>query len=566
MPRLTLRDYQEECVQAHYDFFARNAEGNPLFVVPTGGGKSLIIAEFVRRSLEAWPDTRFLVLTHVKELIQQNHDEFVEHWGGLAPAGIYSAGLGRRDSRDRVTFAGIQSVWRRATDLGPFDLVLIDEAHLIPKSGEGRYRHYLTELRRLNPDVRACGYTATPFRLDGGYLHKGSGGVFTEIAYDVKVDLLVERGYLVPLVAKRPERVIDTTHARTGHGDFKTNDLEAAALDGDCVEEAVAETVRIAREQDRKALLFFGTTIKHAERILGELDVHGVEARGVFGHTSKAERDEVVQAFRDGKLPALVNVGVLTTGFNAPRCDLMAVMRPTQSASLYVQMMGRGMRTFPGKVNCLVLDYGENVERHGPINRVRPRTTGEGGAGDAPMKVCPACRSIVLLGTKLCPDCGHEWPPAQVEIEHRRLAGVLSPYDPDAGKPRVLVVDSWSFRAHEKLDKPTSLRVDYQCGMRMLSEWVCLEHPGFAGRKAARWWTAHSGRVPLPLTVTDALTRTEELRRPQAIEVVDEITNGKTFERVHRPLFTLEAANGAAAEDRGGEPATVAGDGDPIPF
>ena len=539
MAGLTLRDYQEECVQAHFDFFDRNAEGNPLFVIPTGGGKSLVIAEFVRRSMRLWPRSRFLVLTHVKELIRQNYEEFVGHWGSsLAPAGIYSAGLKRRDLRDPVLFAGIQSVHKRAQLLGAFDLVLVDEAHLIPKDGEGRYRQFLGDLRRINPAVRVCGYTATHYRLDGGYLHRGAGDrIFTHVAYEVRVEQLVAAGHLVPLVAKLPEHVIDVSGCRTEQGDYKLNDLEAAATEGDCVELAVGEVVRVAAERGRRHWLFFCTTVKHAEDVLAQLGARGVAARAVFGFTRPQERDEAVGAFKAGELQALVTVGVLTTGFNAPRCDLMAVMRPTQSAALYVQMMGRGMRTFPGKADCLVLDYGGNVARHGPINAVKPRAE-RGEAGPPPTKCCPACWSILPLGTSTCPDCGHEWPPAQVAVEHAHVAATLAPYDPDAGRPRVLAVGSVYYRRHEKADRPPSLRVDYLCGMQTFSEWVCLEHPGFAGRKAVRWWAEHGGVVPAPQSVDEALARVVELRDPAAVEVVDD----GEFVRVHRCLFGQQGA------------------------
>lgn len=542
MPRLTLRDYQEECVQAHYDWFARNAEGNPLFVVPTGGGKSLIIAEFIRRTLKAWPSTRMLVLTHVKELIGQNYEEFCKHWGGddvFAPAGIYSAGIGRRDTRDRVLFAGIQSVFNKAHTLGHFDLVLIDEAHLVPKKGMGRYRTYIEAIREINPAVRICGYTATHYRLDGGWLHKGKDPLFTAVAYEVKVELLIEKGYLAPLVAKKPEHVIDTTNIESSSGDFKLGQLEEAATDGDSVEAAIAESVTIGRQQGRRHWLVFAIGLKHAKQVMSELDKHGIEAKCVFGNTPKEERTEIVESFRMGKLPALVNVGVLTTGFNAPRLDMMIIMRPTQSAALYVQMMGRGMRTFPGKENCLVLDYGENVERHGPINRVKPKKAEASEVGPPPMKICPQCSSIILLGVKTCPDCGFEWPEADMAREHERVASYLSPVDMDAGKPRILRVSSMFFRRHEKDGKPDTLRVDFMCGMKTVTDWVCLEHDGYAAKKAVKWWIRFGGKAPAPMTVTEALARQDEISKPTSVEVVDD----GDYERISRPIFETRTAN-----------------------
>ena len=535
MARLRLRDYQEACVAAHFDWFARNKKGNPLFVVPTGGGKSLIIAEFIRRTLKAWPSTRILVLTHVKELIEQNHAEFVDHWGGdlfNCPAGIYSAGLKRRDVHDRVLFAGIQSIYNKADKLGRFDLVLVDECHLVPKKGMGRYLTYFESLHKINPAVRVCGYTATHYRLDGGYLHKGDGCMFHDVAYTVPVELLIERGYLVNLTAKKPKTFINTAGVKSGHGDFKVGELEERAIEGDNVKEAIAEAVEIGRAQKRKHWLIFAIGIKHAGEVAEQLKVHGIESRSVFGNTKADERAEIVDSFKSGELPALINVGVLTTGFNAPRCDMLIVMRPTQSAALYVQIMGRGMRTFPGKKDCLVLDYGENVERHGPINAVRPRKESSGDA-PPPMKICPECDAILLLGTKACSQCGYEWPEAEMEREHARVASYLSPVDLDANKPRVLNVSNTHYRKHEKPGRPPSLRVDYFCGMRIHSEWVFIEHTGFAARKGARWWTNHGGAAPVPVTVDEALQRVSELQQVRAIEIYRD----GDYDRVARSFF-----------------------------
>ena len=528
---LVLRDYQEECVSAHYTWFFNNNKGHPLFVVPTAGGKSLIIAEFIRRSLRAWPKTRVLVITHVKELIAQNYAEFVHHWGdeGLFhPAGIYSAGMKRRDTNDQVVFAGIQSIYNKPDLLGWFDLVLIDECHLVPKKGEGRYRTYLEALEKRNPNVKVCGYTATHYRLEGGYLHEGAGRIYTDIAYDVGVSRLIKEGWLAPLVAKKVEHAIDTTGIHTVRGDFKASELEEAAIA--VVSAAVAETVKIAREDNRKHWLFFASGVEHAKMICSELNYHGVDVKAVFGSTTSQVRDNIIHDFRSGKLQALVNVGVLTTGFNAPCCDMMAVMRPTQSTSLYVQIMGRGMRLFPGKKNCLVLDYGENVQRHGPINKVKPKKKGE---GVPPVRVCPECNSIVSLGINLCPECGYIWPWKPPVRKQTERASDMDPFDPDADKPRVMAVKSMHFRIHEKEGRPDSMRVDFQCGMRIISEWVCIEHHGFAGRKACRWWATYGGSAPIPTTVDEAIDRQNELRVPQAIEVIDD---GK-YERVARPLF-----------------------------
>lgn len=535
MARLVLRDYQSECVASHYNYFANNADGNPLFVIPTAGGKSLVIAEFIRRSLDAWPETRVLVVTHVMELIEQNYNEFVNHWGGIigCPAGIYSAGLGRRESQAKVLFAGIQSIYNKVERLGWFDLVLVDECHLIKKKASGRYRTYLEALRKTNPAVRVCGYTATPFRMDGGYLHKGKDRLFTDIAYDVKLEPLIEDGYLAPLVAKLPKNIIDTSDVHTVAGDFKKDELERAAMRGDMVQLAVSETVELAEKYNRHHWLFFGTSIAHAEAIMEQLSAHGIQSSAVFGHTPKDERAATIKKFKAGNLTALVNVGVLTTGFNAPCCDMIALMRPTKSTALYIQILGRAMRTHPGKKDALILDFGENVARHGPINRVRVRDKGE---GPPPTKVCPECASILMAGLAECPECGYIFPKRPRETKHEVTASELKPFDPEANKPKLMKVTSMFFRRHEKTGKPDSLRVDFLCGMRTITAWVCLEHGGFAQKKAGRWWFQFGGTAPIPVTVEDALGRQHEIKQPIKITVIPD----GDYERIGKPIFEEE--------------------------
>jgi DNA repair protein RadD len=161
---IALYNYQRDAVDSIYQYFADNA-GNPLIVIPTAGGKSLVVAEFLREIFERWPDQRVLILTHVRELISQNHAELVRLWPE-APVGINSAGLKQRDYGSRIIFGGIQSLYRNAHRLPRIDLVIIDEAHLVPRTATTMYRTFLGHLARLNNFIKIIGLTATPFRLD----------------------------------------------------------------------------------------------------------------------------------------------------------------------------------------------------------------------------------------------------------------------------------------------------------------------------------------------------------------------------------------------------------------
>ena len=507
---LTLRPYQQAAITSIYGYF-QSHNGNPLVVIPTAGGKSLVMAAFIEGVLKAWPDQRILIVTHVRELIAQNHAEMI----GLrpeAPAGIYSAGLGKREAQARILFAGIQSIHRRAQEVGHTDLVLIDEAHLIPGNSSTMYRRFLDGLARINPALKVIGLTATPFRLDSGMLHEGKNALFTDIAYEAPVRDLIDAGYLSPLVSKQPATRLDVSKVGTRAGDFIQRDL-AAAVDQEAITRA-AVTEIIAHGRDRKSWLTFCSGVDHARHVAEEFARQGIVCRTIFGDTPKDERDTIIAAFKRGEIRALASMGVLTTGFNAPAVDLIALLRPTKSAGLYVQMVGRGTRLAPGKENCLVLDFAGNVRRHGPIDLVRPRRPGEAGGGEAPTKVCPECDSIIALSATECPDCGHVFPAREVKIAPTAATlPVLSP------KVQWLPVHGVSYSRHDKLGGLPSLKVTYNCGLKSYSEWVCVEHKGYARQKAAEWWRKRAPGCPVPFTVAQAIADAKRLVRPSEISV-----------------------------------------------
>ena len=508
---LTLRPYQNAAISSIYGYFQSNS-GNPLVVIPTAGGKSLVMAAFIEGVLKAWPDQRILIVTHVRELIAQNHAEMIGLWAD-APAGIYSAGLGKREAQARVLFAGIQSIHRRAREIGHTDLVLIDEAHLIPGKSSTMYRRFLDALSAINPALKVIGLTATPFRLDSGMLHEGKNALFTDIAYEAPVRDLIDQGYLSPLVSKQPTTRLDVSKVGSRAGDFIARDLAAAVDQEATTRAAVTEIIEYGK--DRKSWLAFCSGVDHARHVAEEFRRQGITCQTIFGDTPKDERDAIIGAFKQGEIRALASMGVLTTGFNAPAVDLIALLRPTQSAGLYVQMVGRGTRLAPGKENCLVLDFAGNVRRHGPIDLVRPKRPGENGGGEAPTKVCPMCESIVALSATECPDCGYEFPAREVKIAP--TAASLPVLSPKA--PQWLQVSGVSYTRHDKRGGRPSLKVTYSCGLATYSEWVCFEHQGYARQKAAGWWRKRTPGLPVPLSVDEAIAQANRLTRPSEISV-----------------------------------------------
>ena len=508
---LTLRPYQSAAIQSIYDYFSKNA-GNPLITIPTAGGKALVMSSFIEGVLKTYPDQRILIITHVRELIEQNHAELKTLWP-QAPAGIYSAGLKKREIRAQILFAGIQSIHKRVYDVQQCDLVLIDEAHLIPRSSNTMYRKFLDGLKRLNPMLKVIGLTATPYRLDSGLLHQGEDSIFTDIAYEISVRELIDQGYLSRVISKRMATELDVSGVGTRAGEFIARDLEAA-IDKDAITQSAVNEI-FAYGHDRRSWLIFCAGVDHAFHVRDAVRARGVSCETIVGDTPSAERDTIISDFKLGRIQCLTNANVLTTGFNAPQVDLIAMLRPTKSAGLYVQIVGRGCRLAPGKTDCLVLDFAGNIARHGPIDAVKPKRPKDGGDGDAPVKVCPDCNSIVHAAVRECPDCGHLFPPPQIKIEAKASnLAILS-----GGPPQWLPVTRVSYARHEKPGKPPSLRVDYWSGLSSHSEWVCIEHAGYPRQKAASWWANRAPGLPLPRGVNEALAVSNKLKCPAHIAV-----------------------------------------------
>ena len=364
----------------------------------------------------------------------------------------------------------------------------------------------------INPALKVIGLTATPFRTGSGMLHEGKDALFTDIAYEAPVRDLIDAGFLSPLISKQPATRLDVSKVGTRAGDFIARDL-AAAVDQDATTRA-AVTEIITNGKDRKSWLAFCSGVDHARHVAEEFARQGITCRTIFGDTPKEERDAIIAAFKRSEIRALASMGVLTTGFNAPAVDLIALLRPTKSAGLYVKMVGRGTRLAPDKENCLVLDFAGNVRRHGPIDLVRPKRPGDGGGGEAPTKVCPECDSIMALSATECPDCGYVFPAREVKIAPTAATlPVLSP------KVQWLSVHGVYYSRHDKRGGRPSMKVTYSCGLKSYNEWVCVEHQGYARQKALEWWRKRAPGFPMPRTVDDAIAQAGQLTRPTAISV-----------------------------------------------
>lgn len=524
-----LRWYQQGAVDALFNYFANNparygedgkpVQRNPLVAMPTGTGKSLTIGAFISRALKAYPSTRVIMLTHVKELIEQNAKAILNVWP-QAPLGIYSAGLGKRELA-QIIYAGIASIKNAVNKIGWVDIVVIDEAHLLSPNGDTMYQAFLGELRKINPWLVVVGFTATPYRMGIGMLT--NNGIFTDIVYDITTiasfNRLVHEGYMSPLIPKRRAGVeLDVSSVGISNGDYKQGELQTAVDQENVTHGIVRDIITMAQHYQRRCGLVFASGVDHAEHISEAFLRYGFDVPAVHSKISTEKRDGLLRDFKAGKYPAIVGNNIFTTGFDHPPVDLIAVLRPTLSTGLWVQMLGRGTRPSveTGKWNCIVLDYANNTPKLGPVNDPVIPSMKKKGVGDAPIWTCPNCGTHNHARAPVCIECG---------TIHDMTANLAN----DAGYKEVMIsetpifemfkVDRVLYYPHEKEGKPPSMRVTYCSGLRTFDEWVCLEHGGPAAKNARDWWRQRREGDP-PETTAEGLEVAEKtLAIPRRIRV-----------------------------------------------
>ncbi len=386
-----LRPYQQDAVASTITHFKERRDP-AVIVLPTGAGKSLVIAELARVARG-----RVLCLAHVKELVEQNHDKFESY---ELNAGIFSAGLNRKDSDDKVIFGSIQSVARADKEFfKDFSLLVIDECHRVSLEGETQYHHVINLLRENNPEICILGLTATPYRMGLGWIYnyhyKGSvkseeERFFKKCIFELPLSYMIKNKYLTPpIVIDSPVACYDFSSLVANRGGaFSIGDIEDLLSDQKRVTPGIIGHI-IEQAKERRGVMIFTSSVRHAREILGHLPREVSEL--VTGETPDIERDQIINDFKKEKLKFLVNVSVLTTGFDAPHVDLIALLRPTESVSLYQQIIGRGLRLFEGKDDCLILDYtGQGHDIFSPeVGDERTESNSEAVCID-------------------CPDCGYK--------------------------------------------------------------------------------------------------------------------------------------------------------------
>lgn len=513
-----LYDHQEKCLSSLFKYFEEK-DGNPVNVIPVGGGKSLIMAEFCKRAIEMFPKTKFAIVAHVTELLVQIHEEFISQWP-QANVTFYADKLGHKNLSGQIILASIQSIYKKGLNIpNGIDLLILDECHLLSPKEETSYRYLIKDLKIVNPKLKIVGFTGTNFRATTGILTEGENRLFTDVAYQIPMLDLINKGFLCPLMT--PQEPIKTKMSVEGvnirGGDYVESQLQKA-VDKDSITKSCVDEI-IQYGKDRKKWLIFTAGIEHCEHVRNEISARGIECEMVTGKTPIKERNSIVNNYKNGDLKCLVCVACFTTGFNNPSIDLLVFMRPTRSPVLYTQCAGRGMRVSDGKTNCLVLDFADVISTLGPVDTIDARILNKKkNDGDPPIKICPTCNSVCFASVHECQDCGYVFP-IKENIEKITPKVSDAPILSTQIKPPEPIwhhVLSTQYSRHKGKDgKKDTMRVKYITYRGDYSNFVCIEHVGFAREKACQWHHARLPLIQMPNTIDEALS----LKYPSATRV-----------------------------------------------
>jgi DNA repair protein RadD len=546
---MKLRPYQQEAVEAVYDYL-RNNDDNPCVVLPTGSGKTPVIATICNDAVRRWGG-RVLVLAHVKELLQQAVDKLSRICNNI-PVGIYSAGLNSRNTREPIIVAGIQSVYKKACTLDRFDLILIDECHLVPPDGEGMYRTFIKDTKIINPDTRLIGFTATPYRMSSGLICAPEN-LLNKVCYNKEIKELIREGFLCHIHTKLPEQKIDCSNLHVRNGEFVSDEVSELFGNENTVHYIFNDIIK--NTKDRNKILVFCCDVNQARLFATELKKVTPDGVGMItGDTPAKERAELIARFKDQPtglfqevkpLRWLVNVNVLTTGFDAQNIDCICLVRPTLSPGLYYQMVGRGFRIYPDKTDCLVLDYGNNILRHGPVDAVNSKNGKEKKASEdqsARVRECPECHYALPLRVSRCDNCGYVFPLPEPNknIENQASQeGILSGQKTETEYEVLDIVYSKHIKKHADEKDPTTLKIDFFINaMEYVTKWVCPEHSGWVrSERFIPWWMQRTNIMP-PHNTDEALyyAKNGYLAQPKRIIVIK--TAGQKFPEIIERDFT----------------------------
>ena len=503
---MILRPYQQRAIATIKKALA--AKDNVLVAAPCAAGKTVLFCE-ISKWLRDY-DRRILVLMDREQLVSQTANRMTEYLG--ESIGIACASVSKNHGLDsQVIVASRQTLAPLlANGSGDFkcNLLVLDEAHLVNPS-RGQYHDILTRLRSNYPAMRVAGFTATPYRLNGGKIYGRPGVLFDDLDIKITTEELLTGDFLSPLQWKlRQSDLLAQLDRVKKSSTGELNETEQAEVLGQNVFiEAVYESWAQYAEGRKTAI--FSLNIAHAQAIADVFMGHGVK---VWTIHSKMPVDDVRQSIADftAGTGVIINVGILTIGSDIPSISCIILARRTLSTALFFQIVGRGARKSKGKKDCLVIDLCGNAMIHGidPDNPIRQETRESGGPRE--LKICPICETGLNSSTRKCPQCGFEFPyeePEKQEISQTTNDTRLV----DFKGFEVWPADSCEYSIHKNPEKPIpTIKCEYfKSNTCVARQWLCPQHPGFPSQKAGRYWTEMGGGYPRPRTVNEWIRRSK---------------------------------------------------------
>jgi len=530
---MKLRSYQQRASNSAVKFVFEDKRKNGLILMPTGTGKSLVIADIVNQIKQYYPPARILMVTHVKELVEQNYEKAA----ALTPyeIGLWSAGLRKKEYHADIVFAGIDTVARNPQMLGERHIMLIDEAHRVSHRPDTNYRNVTDWLYRSNPNMRSIGLTATGYRMGQGHLTENWFNVKTQKYFPAYWNAIIEdmtsmsefnwffdEGYLKRVIPKPTQAEIDVTGMRISGEEYVQKDVEAQANNANKIRAIVDELCE--HGFDRRSWMVFSAGNYNGKLLTDEIASRGVSVALITDETPSAERAAIIAKFKRYEIRCLVNNGILTTGFDHNGVDLIGVVRVTNSTPLWVQILGRGTRpvyahgfdleTREGRLsaifasgvhNCLVLDFAGNAKRLGAINApvipVPPAKRVRKLVGECPVKTCDTCGGYNPTMVSICDHCGAEFLISEsIKTVASTAQLIISEHKPDIRKMQVTSV---RFNLTETiLPNGTTVSSVYARYHFPRGHGHFDERLSFAGDSSTsatkKWWEIFGNGQPLP--------------------------------------------------------------------
>lgn len=522
MQKIKLRYYQEEVQQALLKALLID-NINPLVESATGTGKSLMIANLIKYFCEKYKGFRVLATAPKQELILQNANTLASLTN--IDIGICCSGLNEWSPNKTIVFAMPNSIHRRLNELGVFNMLVMDEPHTTPIKEQSMQRKVMQYVEESRPTARLVGFDATPYKMKGGRLDDGNSAIFDKTVYSYTIAQGIKDGYLSSLISRSSLHTADLTKAKTAGEDFILSTVQEPVKH--VISSACNEFIELGK--DRKSWLIFCSSLDHCNLVLNHLTQRKISCAIVSSETDKASRESYLNQFKAGKIRALINVDVLTTGFDAPSVDLIVLLRPTKSLRLYVQMLGRGTRLAEGKTNCLVLDYVDNLVRFGAVDLITPELAKKIMSGKRKAvfgKKCPECYTVSAPSIAFCPKCNFKFIFKQkiqknadskskvITFEHGDV-DFIEVFKPSKQKKTITcsVVD-YQFSTCKTYSGLETLKITFNVtGSRvaLIEDFLPFNNPK-ARFIAKKKWKALGGLDPAPATVKEANERAKELR------------------------------------------------------